>query len=97
MSHLLPGFPATPDVGLAPPAVRSPRNTDTTSAFVTEQDVALSTAAVLSVPPAAIRRGRLTARVTAATRRIFTRCSSHDRTTRVVSPPISRLRECVAR
>jgi len=32
----------------------------------------LSTAPVLSVPPAAIRRGRLTATLTAATRRIFT-------------------------
>jgi hypothetical protein len=70
MSHVLPGFPATSDVRSALPATRSAQRARTTPVLVTEQEVALSTAAALAVP--STPRGWLSATLAAGTRRILT-------------------------
>jgi hypothetical protein len=71
MSHVITGFPATSDGGSALPATHSAQRVRTTPVFVTEQEIALSTAAALAVPSATTRRGWLTATLAAATRRIL--------------------------
>jgi hypothetical protein len=72
MSHVVPGFPATSDVRSALPATHSAQRARTTPVLVTEQEVALSTAAALAVASATTRHGWLTASLAAATRRILT-------------------------
>jgi hypothetical protein len=69
MSHLLPASTATPDVGSASSAVGSTQHSPT-RVLVTEQEVAFSTAAAISVPPAATRHRRLGTTLIAAIGRI---------------------------
>jgi hypothetical protein len=68
MSHLLPGSTATPGIGAAPSAVGTTQRSPA-PVLVTEQEVAFSTAAAISVPPATTRR-RPGARLIAAIGRI---------------------------
>jgi hypothetical protein len=72
MSYVVAGLPATSDVRSALPATHSAQRICTTTVLVTEQEVALSTAAALAVPSATTRRGWVTATLAAATRRILT-------------------------
>jgi hypothetical protein len=69
MSHLLSGSTATPDVGSAPSAVGSAQRSPA-RVLVTEQKVVFSTAAAVSVLPAATRRRWLGARLIAAVGRV---------------------------
>jgi hypothetical protein len=71
MLHLLQGSAATADVGVAPSAVGHTRCCPTT-VLVTEQEVAFSTAAAISVPPATTRRRWPGPTLTAAIGRILT-------------------------
>jgi hypothetical protein len=69
MTQLPPGSTATPNVGSAPSA-REPTQSTTTRVLVTENEVLLSTAAAISVPPATARHRRLGATLIAAIGRI---------------------------
>jgi hypothetical protein len=69
MSHLLPRSTATADVGSAASAVGSTQR-DPTLVFVTEQELAFSTAAAISVRSTTIRRRRLGATLRSAIGRI---------------------------
>ena len=60
MTQVPPGSTATPDVGSAPSA-HEPTQSTTTRVLVTENEVLLSTAAAISVPPATARGRRLAA------------------------------------
>jgi hypothetical protein len=69
MSHLIPGFPPTPDVGSVPPPVGATPPTPE-PVLITQQEVVFSTAAAVSVPPATTRHCRLGARLIAPIQRI---------------------------
>jgi hypothetical protein len=71
MLHLLPGSTAKPDIGPSSPAVGSAQRSPT-QVLITEQEVVLSTAAAISVPPATTRRRWLEATLGAAIGRILT-------------------------
>jgi hypothetical protein len=66
--RVIPGSTASPDVGSARPAAKSPQRTRT-PVLVTEQEVVFGTGAALSVPPATTRRGWQSATLIAAIRR----------------------------
>jgi len=58
MSHLQPSSSPAPEVGSAPSAIDAPKHIPT-PVLVSEQEVAFSTAAAISLPPPTTRRRRL--------------------------------------